>query len=72
MSSLVTIPLYSMPHFSFTITSFPVRFAKKGLGFTIYYRKWRRVNGKLSHSKYIDMGDTVLTKLKGMTYRHIL
>ena len=56
MASIVAVPLYSMPHFNLTITSFPVRFAKKGLGFTIYCRQWRRVNDILSHSKYIDLG----------------
>nr|GMD35367.1 unnamed protein product [Ipomoea batatas] len=27
-------PLYSIPHFSFTMTGFPVKLFRKGLGFT--------------------------------------
>ena len=31
-------PLYSIPHFSFTITSLPVRPVRNGFGFTILCR----------------------------------
>jgi hypothetical protein len=47
--SSLDLPLYSMPHLSLTMTSFPVRFAKKGLGFTMYYMYRKKVKEFAEH-----------------------
>lgn len=53
------IPLYSIPHLSFTMTGFPVKLFKKGLGLTGTVYKTKGFNMQVMSKKSVSNWSTI-------------